>query len=177
MQPYRLVTDTSLTAHGAVLLQEGLDNDWHPVAYLSSLFSPPERNYDVFDRELLAIIKALEHWKHYLKGARHPFEIWTDHKNLEHFQMARDLSQCQARWSLFLSRFDFTLSYKARSTNHADPLSRHPDLSGGVESNNKSQILLPSRLFNSSSRTLAYTTPSVHVKATEIISSDLISLI
>ena len=131
MQPYQLITDASLIAHGAVLLQEGPDNDWHLVAYLSGSFSPPERNYDVFDRELLAIIKALEHWKHYLEGARHPFEIWTNHKNLEHFQTACDLSRRQARWSLFLSRFDFTLSYKARSTNHADPLSRHPDLNGG----------------------------------------------
>ena len=93
MQPYRLVTNASLIAHGAVLLQEGPDNDWHLVAYLSGSFSPPERNYDVHDHELLTIIKALEHWKHYLEGARHPFEIWTDHKNLEHFQMARDLSQ------------------------------------------------------------------------------------
>ena len=76
-----------------------------------------------------------------------------------------------------MSRFDFTLSYKAGSTNHADPLSRRPDLSGGVESDNKSQILLLSRLFNSSSQTLVDTIPSVHVKATEIISLDLISLI
>ena len=123
--------DASLIVYGAVLLQEGPDNDWHPVAYLSSSFSPLERNYDVFDRELLAIIKALEHWKHYLEGARHPFEIWTDHKNLEHFQTARNLLWHQACWSLFLSRFDFTLTYKAGSTNHADPLSRHPDLNGG----------------------------------------------
>ena len=163
--------------NSAVLLQEGPDNDWHPVAYLSGSFSPPERNYDIFDRKLLAIIKALVHWKHYLKGARHPFEIWTDHKNLEHFQTAHDLSRRQARWSLFLSRFDFTLSYKAGSTNHADPLSRHPDLSEGVESDNKLQILLLSRLFNNSSQTLADTTSSIHVKTTEIISSDLISLI
>ena len=76
-----------------------------------------------------------------------------------------------------MSRFDFTLSYKARSTNHADPLSRHPDLSEGVESDNKSQILLPSRLFNDSNQTLVDSVPSVHVKATEIASSDLISLI
>ena len=76
-----------------------------------------------------------------------------------------------------MSRFDFTLTYKAGSTNHADPLSRHPDLSEGVESDNKAQILLSSRLFNDSNQTLVDSTPSVHVKATEIISSDLISLI
>ena len=91
--------------------------------------------------------------------------------------MACDLSQCQAHWSLFLSRFDFTLSYKARSTNYADPLSRHLDLSEGVESDNKSQILLLSRLFNNSSQTLVGSTTNVHVKATEIALSDLISLI
>ena len=91
------MTDTSLSAYRVVLLQEGPDDDWHPVAYLSRSFSPAERNYDVHDRELLAIIKALEHWKHYLEGARHPFEIWTDHKNLIYFQTARDLTRCQAR--------------------------------------------------------------------------------
>ena len=96
MHLYRLVTNAFLTAYGAVLLQEGPDNDWHLVAYLSSSFSPPERNYDVFDRELLTIIKVLEHWKHYLEGARHPFEIWIDHKNLEHFQTAHDLTRRQA---------------------------------------------------------------------------------
>ena len=164
-------------AHGAVLLQEGPDNNWHPVAYLSGSFSPPEWNYDMYDCELLAIIKALEHWKHCLKGAKHTFKIWTDHKNLEHFQTTYDLSQLQACWSLFLSRFDFLLSYKARSTNHADSLSRCPDLSEGVESNNKAQTLLPARLFSDSNKTLVELNKEVHVKATKIISSDLISLI
>ena len=92
MRPFRLVTDASLAAYGAVLLQEGTDEVWHLVAYLSGSFSPPERNYDVHDRELLAIIKALNHWKHYLEGARHPFKIWTNHKNLVYFQSARDLT-------------------------------------------------------------------------------------
>ena len=91
--------------------------------------------------------------------------------------MACDLLWSQARWSLFLSRFDFTLSYKAGSTNHADPLSRRPDLSEGVESDNKSQILLSSKLFNNPNQTLVDSVPSVHVKATEITSLDLISLI
>ena len=93
MQPYWLVTDASLITYSVVLLQEGSDNDWHLVAYLSGSFLPPERNYNIFDRKLLAIIKALEHWKHYLEGTRHPFKIWTDHKNLEHFQTAHDLSR------------------------------------------------------------------------------------
>ena len=91
--------------------------------------------------------------------------------------MAQDLSWWQACWSLFLSRFNFTLSYKASSTNHVDSLSRCPDLSKGVESDNKSQILLPSRLFTDANKTLVKSNKDVHIKATEIISLDLISLI
>ena len=177
MQPYWLVTDTSLTAYGMVLLQEEHDNDWHPVAYFSKLFSSPEWNYNVHDCKLLTIIKALEYWKHYLEGAWRPFKIWIDYKNLEHFQTACDLLWQQACWSLFLSKFNFTLSYKAGSTNHADSLSRHPDLSEEVESDNKSQILLLSRLFTNSNEILVGLDKEMHVKAAKIISLDLISLI
>ena len=67
--------------------------DWHLVAYLFGSFSPLEWNYDAHDHELLTIIKALKHWKHYLEGARHPFKIEMDHKNLIYFQMAQDLSR------------------------------------------------------------------------------------
>jgi hypothetical protein len=61
---------------------------------------------------MLAIIRRLKEWRHYLEGTRHPIEIWTDHKNLEYFQVTKKLNQCQARWSLYLSRFDFTLHHK-----------------------------------------------------------------
>jgi hypothetical protein len=61
---------------------------------------------------MLAIIRGLEEWRHYLEGARHPVEIWTDHKDLEYFQVAQTLNHRQARWSLYLSRFDFTLHHK-----------------------------------------------------------------
>ena len=91
--------------------------------------------------------------------------------------MACDLSQRQACWSLFLSRFNFILSYKARSTNHVDSLSRHPDLSKRVESDNKSQILLLSRLFTDSNKILVELNKSIYIKITEIILLDLISLI
>ena len=76
-----------------------------------------------------------------------------------------------------MSRFDFTLSYTASSTNHADSLSRHPDLSEEVESDNKSQILLLSRLFTNSNEILVGLDKEMHVKAAKIISLDLISLI
>jgi len=61
---------------------------------------------------MLAIIHALEEWRYFLKGARHPVEIWTDHKNLEYFMMAKKLNRCQACWSLYLAHFDFKLTYR-----------------------------------------------------------------
>jgi hypothetical protein len=112
-RPYRVEADGSGVATGAVLSQLSSEDDkWHPVAFLSKSLSAVERNYEIHDTEMLAIIQALEEWRHYLEGARHPVEIWTDHKNLEYFRSAQKLNQRQARWSLYLSRFDFTLHHK-----------------------------------------------------------------
>ena len=61
------------------------------------------------NRELLAVKLALEEWRHWLEGARHPFTVLTDHKNLEYIREARRLNPRQARWALFFIRFDFTL--------------------------------------------------------------------
>jgi hypothetical protein len=83
---FRLEADSSSIATGAVLSQQQVDdNGWHPVACLSKVLNPVERNYEIHNTEMLAIIQGLEEWRHYLEGARHPVEIWTDHKNLEYF--------------------------------------------------------------------------------------------
>ncbi|KAK3573255.1 hypothetical protein QTP86_015770 [Hemibagrus guttatus] len=84
-----------------------------------------EANYDVGNRELLAIKAALEEWCHWLEGARHPFQALTDHRNLEYLRRAKRLNPRQARWALFFTRFQFTVSYPAGSKNgKADALSR-----------------------------------------------------
>ena len=83
-----------------------------------------EWNYEIYDKEMLAIIRALEKWRHFLKGARHPVEIWMDHKNLEYFMMAKKLNCRQARWSLYLACFDFKLVHRpGRSMGKPDALS------------------------------------------------------
>ena len=64
-----------------MLCEDGL---WRPCAFLSKGLNDVERNYDVHDKEMLGIIRALEAWRHHLEGARHEFEIWTDHKNFEY---------------------------------------------------------------------------------------------
>ena len=86
-------TDASNWASGGALLQMGDDNMLHPVAFFSSKHSPAESNYDIYDKELLAIVKALEEWRPELLGSKNPFEIVTDHKNLETFMTAKQLNQ------------------------------------------------------------------------------------
>jgi hypothetical protein len=84
--PFRLEADGSGITTGVVLSQQSVDdNTWHPVAFLSKALNPVECNYEIHDTEMLAIIRGLEEWRHYLEGARHPVEIWADHKNLEYF--------------------------------------------------------------------------------------------
>ena len=144
-QLYRVEADGSGVATGAVLSQLSQEDDkWHPVAFLSKSLNAVERNYEIHDTEMLAIIRALEEWRHYLEGACHPIEIWTDHKNLEYFRSAQKLNRRQARWSLYLSRFDFSLHHKpGRSMGKPDALSRRADHGTGQEDNKDITLLAP----------------------------------
>lgn len=118
--------DASDVGVGAVLSQRAAsDGKLHPCAFYSRRLSPAERNYDIGNRELLAVKLALEEWRHWLEGSAVPFLVWTDHKNLEYIKTARRLNSRQARWSLFFTRFNFTLSYRPGSRNaKPDALSR-----------------------------------------------------
>lgn len=107
--------DSSDFATGAILSQEQ-EGKWWPIAYQSKALSEVEHNYEIHDKELLAIIRALEEWSQYLKGALHKVEVLTDHKNLLYFQTAKNLNRRQARWSLFLSDFDYTLKHRPGKT-------------------------------------------------------------
>lgn len=144
-KPYKIEADSSDYASGAVLSQEGSDGKWHPVAFMSKSLNSVERNYEIYDKEMLAIIRSLEEWRHYLEGAQHPFEIWTDHKNLEYFMTAQKLTRRQARWSLFLSRFDFSLHHRpGKKSVKPDALSRRPDHKKGENDNENITLLKPS---------------------------------
>ncbi|KAK3523509.1 hypothetical protein QTP70_001173 [Hemibagrus guttatus] len=103
--PFVVEVDASSSGLGAVLSQrQGEPGKLHPCAYYSRKLTAAECNYDVGNRELLAIKAALEEWRHWLEGARHPF---------------------QARWALFFTRFRFTVTYRPGSKNgKADALSR-----------------------------------------------------
>jgi len=99
----RIEVDALDYAMGGVLSMEGEDRLWKLVAFLSKSLNKTERNYEIHDKKMLAIIRGLEAWKHLLEEAQFKFEIWTDHKNLEYFIKAQKLNKRQAQWALYLS--------------------------------------------------------------------------
>jgi len=103
-----------------------------------------EHNYEIYNKKMLAIIHALEEWKHFLEGATHPVKIWTDYKNLEYFMMAKKLNHHQARWSLHLARFDCLLHHRpGRAMGKPDALSRRADHGNGASDNENVVLLQP----------------------------------
>lgn len=123
-----LETDASDWASGGVLSQYDDEGMLRPVAYFSSKHTAAECNYEIYDKELLAIIKALEEWRPELQGSREPFEVVTDHKNLQYFMTTKALNQRQVRWSEFLAGFDFRIVYRpGKMAVRPDALSRKPD--------------------------------------------------
>jgi len=142
-RPFRIKVDSSNFATGAVLSQQSPeDNKWHPVAFLSKSLSPVERNYEIHDKEMLAIVRALEEWRHFVEGAEHHCEIWTDHKNLQYFMMAKKLNQRQARWSLLLAQFNFVMHHRpGKSMGKTDTLSCWSDHKTGSEDNDNMVLL------------------------------------
>jgi len=92
---------------------------------------------------MLAIIRRLERWRYLLEGAQFKFKIWTDHKNLEYFMRVQKLNQRQARWALYLSRFDFTLKHvPGTRMGKVDGLSRRLDWKVEVDKDNENQIII-----------------------------------
>ena len=118
------------------------------MASLSKSLSPVERNYKIHDKEMLAIIRALEEWRHFVEGAEHQVKIWTDHKNLEYFMTAKKLNWREAHWTLLLARFDFAMHHQPGKTmGKSDALSCRSDHGSGAKDNDN-MVLLTSNFFS-----------------------------
>jgi len=94
---FRVEADASNYTTSRVLSMKGSDELWRPVAFISKSLSDTERNYEIHNKEMLAVVRCLKAWRHFLEGATMKFEIWTDHKNLEYFMKAQKLNRRQAR--------------------------------------------------------------------------------
>ncbi|KAJ3495813.1 hypothetical protein NLJ89_g10573 [Agrocybe chaxingu] len=126
-RPATLSTDASDFALSGVLQQPDDNGHLHPIAYHSRKLSPAEINYEIHDKELLAIIDSFRDMRAWLMGTAQPITVVCDHKNLEYFMSSHVLNRHQARWSMFLSEFDFRLDWAPGSKNVADAPSRRPD--------------------------------------------------
>jgi len=123
---FRVEADTSNFATGGVLSVKCKDDLWRPVLFISKALNETERNYEIYDKEMLEVICCLEAWRHFLEDARVKFEIWTDHKNLEYFITSQNLNRRQVRWALYLSRFHFVLKHIPGSKMGKADVRGHP---------------------------------------------------
>jgi RNase H-like domain found in reverse transcriptase/Reverse transcriptase (RNA-dependent DNA polymerase) len=146
-KPFQIESDASKVATGAVLTQLDSNGDRHPVAFMSKTFSDTERKYEIYDRELLGIIRALKEWRHYIQGSGHTTVVFSDHKNLTYFRTAQKLNDRQSRWSLYLSGFDIKLIHLlGMKMIQSDALSRRPD-HGLDEQETEETTMLPEGMF------------------------------
>ena len=143
---FKVHTDASDYAIGAVLEQEDVNEKTiKPVAYFSKKLQGAQTRYATHVKELYAIVKALECWRHYLEGVN--FDVYTDHFSLQYLRNQSELSKLQARWMEKLSTFDFEIIYKPGRTNIvADALSRKPQINvlnlQAIDSNVKDKLIM-----------------------------------
>ena len=125
-----LKTDSSDYAIGSILSQiERTTGILHPIAFYSRSMIPSEMNYDIYDKELLAIYEAFRQWRPYLEGNADTTLVISDHNNLQYFTTTKQLSRRQARWSEYLSSFNFVIKYRpGRLGTKPDALTRRPDV-------------------------------------------------
>jgi len=127
-KPVIIETDTSDFAIGAVLSQRDPEGRLHPVAFHSRKFQPAEINYEIHDKELLAIVDVFKHWCRYCEGATHQVQVYSDHQNLDYFMTTKVLNHQQARWAQELPGIDFRIYYQPGSRNgKLDALSRRSE--------------------------------------------------
>ena len=124
-KPFRLATDASDLGAGAVLLQEDDEGIEHPVSYYSKKFNSSQRNYSVIEKELMAIILGLQHFKVYLDPSSGPITVYTDHHPLKYLNKFRNKNQRLTRWSLYLQEYQLNVVHVPGKLNViADHLSR-----------------------------------------------------
>ena len=140
---FRIEADALNYTTREVLLIKCSNEIWRPVAFISKSLSDIEKNYEIHNKEMLAVVRYLEVQRHFLERTKIKFEIWTDHKNLKYFIKAQKLNRRQARWALYLSRFDFILKYIPGSKmGKTDSLSRRLDWEVGIEKDNEDKMLV-----------------------------------
>jgi hypothetical protein len=149
-KPFFISTNASGYGVGAILSQEGELNPrtkkpvQQPIAYYSATFSPTERNYDIYERELLAVIKSLKHWRPHVAATEIPVMVLTDHANLLYWKSPCKVNRRVARWFGTLQDYNIIIKHVPGKI-HATPdmLSRPPGTDKGENDNQDLTLLQP----------------------------------
>ena len=124
-QPTILEADASTHALGAVISQLDPEGKMHPIAFHSWKFNPAELNYDIYDKEMLAIVDSLEHYRHLFEGLGQQITIYSDHHNLLWFTETKVYNRRQACWAEKLAKYDFVIYFRPGvQGDKSDALSR-----------------------------------------------------
>ena len=146
----RLETDASDVAYGGCISQQDDDGHWRPIIFFHHKFKDAEKNWDVADKELYAIVYAFDRYRHFLAQPRYPVQVFSDHRNLAKFMVSTDLLKSHdgrlGRWWQKLAEANFQIQYRAGEENVvADFLTRYGyDDSAALDA----KVLLPASRFS-----------------------------
>jgi hypothetical protein len=142
--PTVVEADASDYAEGGVISQRDPGTgELHPIAFWSRKFNPAELNYEIYDKEMLAIVDTMEHYRHYFEGLGQQTVIFSDHKNLLWFTETKVYNRRQARWAEKLARFDFKIVFRpGKRGGKPDALSRRPDYTLGKDVGERTMTFL-----------------------------------
>ena len=148
--PFIVETDASDFALGGVLRQRDSNGTLGTIAFYSRQLLPAEINYEIYDKELLAIFACFKEWRHFLQS-EHTTTVLCDHRNLQYFMTTKELTRRQARWALFFSEFRFVIDFiPGKKNTQPDLLSRKTQYQskGLPEYNTIQRIISPEQIVN-----------------------------
>ena len=155
-EPFEIEVDASGYAVGAILIQRDKTGKRHPIAYFSATLTDAECNYDIYELEFYAIVRALCHWRQFIAGSPHKIKVYTDHQNLQYWKQPHKIPRRIARQAQEIMEYQLELIHIPGKTNsRADMLSRRPDYDQGDE-DNKEVVVLPESMFIRSGHTISY---------------------
>ena len=108
---YQVECDASYYTSGTVLSQQQPNESWQPIPFALWMMAPAQRNYQIYDKELLTVINALDKWRQYLLGSPQVIDVVTDHQNLEYYRKPQNLSRRQADWISQLQEYHLELRH------------------------------------------------------------------
>ena len=153
-RPFFLQVDASAYATGAILSQKDDRGKHQAVGFLSKTFNEVGHNYDIHNRELLAVFQGLTHWQHLLLSSPHITTVLTDHKNLEYYKEPHHINRRIAQYIQHMQDYNFVIKHIPGESNKSDMLLRQMDYDKGKQDNSLVMVL-PPELFVQST-TLAW---------------------